>query len=179
MPVASARRSQPWRVLTQAMSANHAALGPPASNLRLTRSAADSRLEARFSPEGLLAHARGAAPASLPHDAGHALARGAPPPERPQPHERLGRAVNIPHLGSDLGYQLGELFVAHGVRAGRPRLPRAVAPPGHLQRRAHLRHRPVHFVEEYELELRPLRGKAYSCLLAKKALAFKVSRSRA
>lgn len=32
--------------------------GPSASNLRPTRSAADSRLEARFSPEGLLAHAR-------------------------------------------------------------------------------------------------------------------------
>lgn len=40
------------------MPANRAALGPPASNLRLTRSSGDSRLEARFSPEGRLAHAR-------------------------------------------------------------------------------------------------------------------------
>ena len=40
------------------MSANHAALGPPASNLRLTRSSGDSRFKARFSPEGRLAHAR-------------------------------------------------------------------------------------------------------------------------
>ena len=40
------------------MSANRVALGPPASNLRLARSSGDSRLEARFSPEGRLAHAR-------------------------------------------------------------------------------------------------------------------------
>ena len=40
------------------MSANHALLGPSASNLRLTRSSAESFLDARFSPEGRLAHAR-------------------------------------------------------------------------------------------------------------------------
>lgn len=57
MPVASAGYSQPWRVLTWAMSANRAASGSPASNLRPTRSSADSRLDARFSPEGRLAHA--------------------------------------------------------------------------------------------------------------------------
>ena len=33
-------------------------LGPSASNFRFTKSSADSRFEARFSPEGLLAHAR-------------------------------------------------------------------------------------------------------------------------
>lgn len=140
---------------------------------------APRQVRRRFAPRGPLrargpfgARARDAAPSALAHDAGHALARRARP-ERPQPHERLGRAVDIPHLGSGLGYQFGELFVAQGVRAGRPRLPRVVALPGRLQRRAHLRHRPVHFVEEYELELRPLPRKAYSCLLAKKALAIK------
>ena len=40
------------------MSASRAMLGPSASNFRSTKSSADSRLEARFSPEGLLAHAR-------------------------------------------------------------------------------------------------------------------------
>ena len=59
MSITSAKYSQPWRVFTQAMSANHAMLGPPASNLRpTTRSSADSCLDARFSPEGRLAHAR-------------------------------------------------------------------------------------------------------------------------
>lgn len=60
MSIASAKCSQPWRVLTQAMPANHAALGPAASNLRPTRSSADSRLDAHFSPEGRLAHTRSA-----------------------------------------------------------------------------------------------------------------------
>lgn len=46
-----------WRVLKLVMSANRAALGPLASNLRLTRPSGDSRLEARFSPKGRLAHA--------------------------------------------------------------------------------------------------------------------------
>ena len=40
------------------MSANRAMFGPSAPNLRPTGSAADSRLEARFSPEGLLARTR-------------------------------------------------------------------------------------------------------------------------
>lgn len=52
MPVASAGYSQPRRVLTQVMSADRAMSGPPASNLRPARSGADSRLDARFSPEG-------------------------------------------------------------------------------------------------------------------------------
>ena len=43
------------------------------------------------------ARARHAAPAALAHDAGHPLARRANP-EGPQPHERLGRAVDIPDL---------------------------------------------------------------------------------
>ena len=116
--------------------------------------------------------ARDAAPAPLPHDAGHALARGAHP-ERPQPHERLGRAVDIPHLGSDLGNKLGQFGVAHGMRARQPRFPRVAALARHLQRCAHLRHRPVGLVEEDELELGLLRRGPYSCLLAKKALAFK------
>lgn len=49
------------------MSANHAMFGPSAPNLRPTGSAADSRPEARFSPEGLLAHARDAVPSALAH----------------------------------------------------------------------------------------------------------------
>ena len=118
------------------------------------------------------ARARDAAPASLPHDAGHALARGAHP-ERPQPHERLGRAVDAPDLVPDLGYRDGKLLVAHGVRARRARLPGVVALARRLQRRAHLRHRPARLVEGYELELGPLRRGPYSCLPAKKALAFK------
>ena len=118
------------------------------------------------------AHARGAAPASLSPDAGHALARGAHP-ERPQPLERLGRAVDVPNLVPDLGYREGKLLVAQGVRARWVRLPGAIAMARRLQRRAHLRHRPIGLAGEYELELRLLRGKAYSCLLAKKALASK------
>lgn len=118
------------------------------------------------------ARARDAAPFALAHDAGRALARRAHP-ERPRPHERLGHAVDIPSLGSDPGHRLGELFVAHGVRAGRPRPSRAAALPGHLQRRAHLRHRPIGLVGEYGLGLRPLPRKACGCLLAKRALAFK------
>ena len=48
MSITSAKYSKPWRVFTQAMSANHAMLGPPASNLRptTTRSSADSCLDA-------------------------------------------------------------------------------------------------------------------------------------
>ena len=95
------------------------------------------------------------------------------------PIRRLGCAVNAPNLISDLGYRDGKFLVARGVRARRARLPGAIALVRHLQCRVHLRHRPIGLVGEYELELRPLRGKAYSCLLAEKALAFKVSRSRA
>ena len=56
--ITGAKYSQPCRVFTQAMSANHAMLGPSALNLRPARSSAESRLAARFSPEGRLAHAR-------------------------------------------------------------------------------------------------------------------------
>lgn len=72
------------------------------------------------------ARARDAVPASLPHDARHALARGAHP-ERPQPHERPGRAVDAPNLVSDLGYRDGKLLVAQGVRARRARFPGVMA----------------------------------------------------
>lgn len=63
--------------------------------------------------------------------------------------------------------------VAHRVRARRPALPRAVAPAGRPERGAHLRDRPPAFAGENELELRPLRRLSYSCLLAKRVLAFK------
>ena len=59
------------------------------------------------------------------------------------------------------------------MRARRPRSPRVVALARRLQRRAHLRHRPAAPVEEDELELGLLRRGPHSCLLAKKALAFK------
>ena len=154
------------------MSANHALLGPSASNLRLTRSSAESFLDARFSPEGRLAHARHPAPPALAHDPRHALARGAHA-RPPQLEEHLRCAVYVAYLRSDLGYHRRKLLVAHRVRARRAPLPRAVALAGHLERGAHLRHRPGALVEGDELELRPLRRLAYSCLLAKKALAFK------
>ena len=118
------------------------------------------------------ARARDAAPSALAHYARHALPRRANPHAR-QREERLRRAVDAPNLIPDLGYRDGKLLVAHGVRARRARPPGVIALARHLQRRAHLRHRPIGLVGEYELELRPLRGKAYSCLLAKKALAFK------
>lgn len=100
------------------------------------------------------------------------LARRASP-EGPQPHERLGRAVDVPDLLPDPGDRLGQFGVAHGVGARRPRFPRVAALPGRLQGGARLGHRPAALVEEYELELGPLRRKPCSCLLAKKALAFK------
>ena len=132
------------------MSANHAAFGPPASNLRLTRSSGDSLLKARWSTEGRLTRARDSAPSALAHDAGHALARGAHH-ARAQPHERLGRAVDAPNLVPELGYRDGKLLVAQGVRARRARLPGVIALARRLQRRAHLRHRPARLVEGYEL----------------------------
>lgn len=122
--------------------------------------------------------ARDAAPAPLPHDAGHALARGAHP-ERPQPHECLGRAVDIPHLGSDLGNKLDQFGVAHGMRARRPRFPRVVALARHLQRRAHLRHRPVGLVEEDELELALFAEAPTAACWRRGRSLLKVSRSRA
>lgn len=148
-------------------------LGPPASNLRPTRSSADSRLVARFSPEGRLAHAR--VTPRQPRSrmmGGHAPARGAHP-ERPQPHERLGCTVDAPNLVPDLGYRDGKLLIARGVRARRARFPRVIPLARQLKRREHIRQQTIGLDEGYELELRPLRGKAYSCLLAKKALTFK------
>ncbi len=121
------------------------------------------------------ARARDAAPASLPHDALHALARG-PHPERTQPHERPGCAVDAPNLVPDPRYRDGKLLVARGVCARRARFPGAMALARRLQRRAHLRHRPIGLIEGYELELGPLRRGPYSCLSAKKALAFKILR---
>ena len=59
------------------------------------------------------------------------------------------------------------------MRAWRARFPRVIALARRLKRRAHLRHRPIGLVEGYGLGLRPLCGKACSCLLAKRALAFK------
>lgn len=155
MPIAGAGRSRPCRVFTQVLSANRAMLGSSALNLRLTRSSTDPRLAARFSPEGRLAHARDAAPSALAHDARHAPHRRAYA-HAPQRGERLGCAVYAAHFASAPGDQSGELPVAHRVRARRPALPCAVAPAGRPERGAHLRDRPPAFVEENELELRPL-----------------------
>ncbi len=66
--------------------------------------------------------------------------------------------------------RLGVPLVARAGAAGSPRV---AALPGHLERRAHLGDRPGPLAGLDERELSPLHLRAYSCLLAKKALAFK------
>ena len=124
------------------------------------------------------AAARRAGPAVVAHDARHALAGGAH--ARPlEPLEHLRGAVDAPAGLAHLGDHGGELLVAQVVRTARPLLPCVVALPRDPEGGAHLRDRPHALVEQYERELSPLRPGAYSCLLAKKALVLKVSRSRA
>ena len=69
---------------------------------------------------------------------------------------------------------LSRMMRAARVAPARPaRAPRVVALPGHLERRAHLGDRTGPLVGLDERELSPLRLRACSCLLAKRALAFK------
>ena len=115
---------------------------------------------------------RGSDQAPLAHDSGHAFARRAHA-VRPEPLEHLGRAevaAPKPVHALDVARQLR---VAQVASARPARAPCVVALARHLQRGAHLRDRPDALVHQDEGEPRPLRLGAYSCLLAKKALAFK------
>ena len=157
------------------MSANRALSGPSALKSRRTRSGAALACGAAafLSPLGRLAHPRvvPVQPFSA-HQARHALARGAHT-GAPQLGEDLRSAVDAAAGGVYLGDLRRQLGVAPVARAGRPSSPRVVSLPGDLERGAHLRDRPCALVEHDESELGPLRLRAYSCLLAKKALAFK------
>ena len=118
------------------------------------------------------AAARRAGPAVVAHDARHALAGGAHA-RLLELLEHLRGAVDAAAGGVYLGDRRGQLGVAQVVRARRPLPPCVVALPGDMEGRAHLGYAPGALVEQDESELRPLRLRAYSCLLAKKALAFK------
>lgn len=145
-------------------------VGLSASNLRLPRSSAESFLDARFLPERRLTH-EPPLPA-LAHDSRRALARGAHA-RPPQLEEHIRCAVYVATFCSGLGYHRRKLLVAHRVSARRAPLPCVVAPAGHVERGAQLRHRPDILVGEDVLELRLIRRLAYGCLLAKKALILK------
>lgn len=160
MSITSVGYSRPCRVFTQAMSANRAMSAPPASNLRLTGSSTGPPPGCAFPARGALG-ARACDAVRLidvrtPMRLSAKSALGAPHMPRTS---LLTRAINP----------------ASPRRASRARsaLPRAVAPAGRPERGAHLRDRPPAFAGENELELRPLRRLSYSCLPAKRALAFK------
>lgn len=95
----------------------------------------------------------------------------------PQLEEHLRCTVYVANFYSELGYHRRKLLVAHRVSARRASLPRVVAPAGHHERGAQLQLRPDILVGEDVLELRLIRRLAYGCLLAKKALTLKASRS--
>ena len=118
------------------------------------------------------AAARRAGPAVLAHDVRRALARRALSAPA-QLREDLRGAVDAAARLVDLGDLAGELGVAQVAPARPARAPRVVALPGDAERRAHLRHAPAPLAEQGESEPRLLRLGAYSCLPAKKALAFK------
>lgn len=107
------------------------------------------------------AAARGAGPAVVAHDAGHALARRAEAPA-PKLHVRLRRAVDAPARLIDPRDRPRELGVPEIVGARPPAPPGVAAPPGHPERRAHVRDPPGAPVGRYERELSPLRGRPYS-----------------
>ena len=114
----------------------------------------------------------GAAPAVLRHYARHALSRR--PHALPAQHlVHLGRPVYPAACLVGAAYQAGQLRVPLLMGAGCAGRPRVVALARHLERGAHLGHAVLGAMGVYEPELRPLRLAAYSCLLAKKALAFK------
>ena len=151
------------------MSANHASFGPSALKSRFTRSGADSLLEARFPPLGVLGAAPGhAAPAVLPHCPGRALSRDALAAALQDP-ESLRRAVDATAGLVNFKYLRRELRAAKRVLGGGRLAVRVVSLPGDLQRRAQLRHRVLAAEHRDELELSPL----HRALLAKRALAFK------
>ena len=157
------------------MSANQALSGPVRAEIAANQVRRGVGLRRGGLPLPLgapRASARRPGPAVLAHQARHALARGAHT-GAPQLGEDLRSAVDAAAGGVYLGDLRRQLGVAPVARAGRPSSPRVVSLPGDLERGAHLRDRPCALVEHDESELGPLRLRAYSCLLAKKALAFK------
>lgn len=118
------------------MSANHARFGPAAEKSRPTRSSARTARAGAFLAGGPFgARARDAAPAVVAHDAGHPFARGAHP-QRAQTHERLRRAVYVPDIAPDLGYQGRQLGIPRVVGGCRPQRPGVVALAGAAQGKA-------------------------------------------
>ena len=94
-------------------------------------------------------------------------------PDRLNSAETLGGAADTAAGGVYLRDRRDRLGIAQVVRARWPLLPHAAAPPGDMERRAHLGYAPGVLVERDESEPRPLRPRAHNRLPARKAPAFK------
>ena len=157
------------------MSANRGLSGPSALNSRLTGSGAAFAWDAACfdSPFGLLARllVMPARPFSRMMRA--TRLREVLTPRRRSSAKTFG-APKVPQLASWISAVIDAGSASRRSRARRPLSPRAVALPGHPERRAHLGNGPGPLVGQYELEFGPPRLGSSSCLLAKKALAYKI-----
>ena len=160
------------------MSANRGLSGPSALNSRLTGSGAAFAWDAACfdSPFGLLARllVMPARPFSRMMRA--TRLREVLTPRRRSSAKTFG-APKVPQLASWISAVIDAGSASRRSRARRPLSPRAVALPGHPERRAHLGNGPGPLVGQYELEFGPPRWAPTAACWRRRRSLIKISRS--